>query len=224
MNTTVSDDDKKSYSKDDEEDTDSNETLAVNMIIDLEDTSMHNDHKDDNDDDSVYSDKETSYEELQNKYSLLYTKWVGLVKLHEDLKDILKKIQEQKDALEERNYELIAQVKDATARMNVAKASKLSVLVCVPPMRPAILQSFKDILEERRRQLMVVELYLLGIEVVMMFNGVKDLKGFKVKQLVPRGSLEELKGFHLCCSLTMDSTVQWAKGVCSNSNRKTLDV
>ncbi|KAI5672808.1 hypothetical protein M9H77_13172 [Catharanthus roseus] len=35
------------------------------------------------------------------------------------------------------------------------------------------------------------------IEVVLRFNGVEDLKGFKIKQLVPRGSLKELKG--LCC-------------------------
>ncbi|KAI5677363.1 hypothetical protein M9H77_08313 [Catharanthus roseus] len=34
---------------------------------------------------------------------------------------------------------------------------------------------------------------LLGIEVVLLFKGVEDLKGFKVKQLVPRASLEELK-------------------------------
>ncbi|KAI5649911.1 hypothetical protein M9H77_35916 [Catharanthus roseus] len=38
---------------------------------------------------------------------------------------------------------------------------------------------------------------LLGIEVVLLFNKVEDLKGFKVKQLVPRGSLEELKEFQL---------------------------
>ncbi|KAI5681703.1 hypothetical protein M9H77_02931 [Catharanthus roseus] len=31
---------------------------------------------------------------------------------------------------------------------------------------------------------------LLGIEVVLLFNGVEDLKGFKVKQLVPRGALK----------------------------------
>ncbi|KAI5678349.1 hypothetical protein M9H77_09299 [Catharanthus roseus] len=96
--------------------------LEESMIMSyLEDTSMHNDHKDDIDDDSIYSDEEVSYEELQDKYSLLYTKLVRLVKLHLDLKDNLKKIQEQKNALEEINYELIAQVKDATERANVAK-------------------------------------------------------------------------------------------------------
>ncbi|KAI5667422.1 hypothetical protein M9H77_17275 [Catharanthus roseus] len=110
MNITLNGDDKKSDSKEDEEDTDSNETLAFNVIIELEDTSMHIDHKDDTDDDSIYSDEE-----------LLYTNWVGLVKLHQELKDSLKKVQEQKDALEERNYELIAQVKDATERVNVAE-------------------------------------------------------------------------------------------------------
>ncbi|KAI5658571.1 hypothetical protein M9H77_27364 [Catharanthus roseus] len=91
MNTILSDDDKKSDSEDDKEDT---ETLAFNVIIDLENTSMHNDHKDDINDDSIYSDEEVSYEELKNKYRLLYTKWVGLVELHHNLKDSLKMIQE----------------------------------------------------------------------------------------------------------------------------------
>ncbi|KAI5654638.1 hypothetical protein M9H77_31825 [Catharanthus roseus] len=122
MNTTLIDnDDKKSDSENDEEDIDSNETLAFNVIIDLKDTSMHNDYKGDSDDGSIYSDEEVCYEELQNKYSLIYTKWVELVKLYQDLKDSLKKIQEQKDALEERNYELMAQVKDATKRVNAAE-------------------------------------------------------------------------------------------------------
>ncbi|KAI5675500.1 hypothetical protein M9H77_06450 [Catharanthus roseus] len=105
MITSLSYNDKKSDYEDDEEDT---ETLAFNVIIDLEDTSMHNDNKDDSDDDSIYSDEEVSNEELQNKHSLLYTKWVGPMELHQNLNDILKKIQEQKETLEERNYELIA--------------------------------------------------------------------------------------------------------------------
>ncbi|KAI5653051.1 hypothetical protein M9H77_30238 [Catharanthus roseus] len=84
LNTTLSDDKKKSDSEDDEEDTDSNEKLAFNVIIDLEATSMQMDHKDDNDDDSIYNDKEVSYKELQDKYSLLYTKWIGRVKLHKN--------------------------------------------------------------------------------------------------------------------------------------------
>ncbi|KAI5659025.1 hypothetical protein M9H77_27818 [Catharanthus roseus] len=45
---------------------------------DLEDKSMHNNHQDDRDDDSIYIDG-VSYEELQDKYSLFYTKWVGLL-------------------------------------------------------------------------------------------------------------------------------------------------
>ncbi|KAI5681031.1 hypothetical protein M9H77_02258 [Catharanthus roseus] len=76
---TTGDDDKKSDSKDDKEDTDYNETLAFNVIIELEDTSTHINHKDDSDDDSIYSDEEVSYEKLQDKCGLLYTKWVGLV-------------------------------------------------------------------------------------------------------------------------------------------------
>ncbi|KAI5650115.1 hypothetical protein M9H77_36120 [Catharanthus roseus] len=66
-------------------DTNSNETLAFNVVIDLEDTSIHNDHNVDSDDDSIYSDEEVPYKELQDKYSLLYTKWVGNVKLYQEL-------------------------------------------------------------------------------------------------------------------------------------------
>ncbi|KAI5681484.1 hypothetical protein M9H77_02712 [Catharanthus roseus] len=76
LNTTLSDDDKKNDSEDDEEDTDSYETLAFNAIIDLEDACMYNIHKDDSNDDSIYSDEEVYYEELQDKYSLLYNKWL----------------------------------------------------------------------------------------------------------------------------------------------------
>ncbi|KAI5667438.1 hypothetical protein M9H77_17291 [Catharanthus roseus] len=86
----------KSDFEDDEEDTDSNETVTFNMIIDLKDTSMHNDHKDDNDDDSIYTDEP-------------------------------KKIQEQKDALEKRNYKLMTHVKDATERVNMAKEKNSNI-------------------------------------------------------------------------------------------------
>ncbi|KAI5654080.1 hypothetical protein M9H77_31267 [Catharanthus roseus] len=83
MNSTLNDDDKKHDTEDDEEDTYSNETL--HLI----------------DDDSTYSDKELSYEELEDKYSLLYTKWIGLLELHQDLKDIFKKIKNKKMFLKE---------------------------------------------------------------------------------------------------------------------------
>ncbi|KAI5671356.1 hypothetical protein M9H77_11720 [Catharanthus roseus] len=53
---------------------------------------MHSDHKDDINNDSIYSDEEVSYEELQDKYSL---------------KDSLKKLK--------------AQIKGATERVNVTK-------------------------------------------------------------------------------------------------------
>ncbi|KAI5652922.1 hypothetical protein M9H77_30109 [Catharanthus roseus] len=101
------DDDKKSDVEDDKEDTDSNETLAFNVLIDLEDISMNNDRK--------MTVKMIPSIVMKN---LLYIKCVGLVKLHQDLKDRLKKIQEQKDTLERRNHVLIAQVKDVTDRVN----------------------------------------------------------------------------------------------------------
>ncbi|KAI5681790.1 hypothetical protein M9H77_03018 [Catharanthus roseus] len=55
---------------------------------------------------------------------------------------------------------------------------------------------------------------LLGIEVVLWFNSVEDLKGFKIKQFVPRESLEELKGFK--CAV--------CKRVCTDSTNETLHV
>ncbi|KAI5663065.1 hypothetical protein M9H77_22388 [Catharanthus roseus] len=131
-----------------------NGTLIFQVIIDLEDTSIHNYHKDDSDDDFIYSDQEVSYEELQDKYNLLYTKWVGLVELHQNLKDSLKKIQEQKDVLEERNYELIAQVKDRTERVLLVDAhpmhhfiDKLTPIVVLPflTVRNSINQVMEDI-------------------------------------------------------------------------------
>ncbi|KAI5677788.1 hypothetical protein M9H77_08738 [Catharanthus roseus] len=57
--------------------------------------------------------------------------------------------------------------------------------------------------KERSKPQRNMTLLLLGIEVVLRFKGVKELKGFKIKQLVPRESLEELKRF----------TVQYAKEV-----------
>ncbi|KAI5682244.1 hypothetical protein M9H77_03472 [Catharanthus roseus] len=65
-------------------------------------------------------------------------------------------------------------------------ASELSVLARVPPEPRTYTFYFVSII------------HAYGIEVVLLFNGVEDLKGFKVKQLVPRWSLEELKGFQLC--------------------------
>ncbi|KAI5663780.1 hypothetical protein M9H77_23103 [Catharanthus roseus] len=37
-----------------------------------------------------------------------------------------------------------------------------------------------------------------GIEVLLWFDGVEDLKGFKIKQLVARGS-QRVEGIQLCC-------------------------
>ncbi|KAI5648882.1 hypothetical protein M9H77_34887 [Catharanthus roseus] len=44
-------------------------------------------------------------------------------------------------------------------------------------------------------------------EVVLWFNGVEDLKGFKIKQLVLRKSLEELKGFN--CAAWPNCITNW---------------
>ncbi|KAI5667715.1 hypothetical protein M9H77_17568 [Catharanthus roseus] len=53
----------------------------------------------------------------------------------------------------------------------------------------------------------------LRIEVALRFNSVEDLKGSKVKHLVLRRSLKELKGFN-------DAV---AKGVYTDSTRETID-
>ncbi|KAI5658502.1 hypothetical protein M9H77_27295 [Catharanthus roseus] len=55
-----------------------------------------------------------------------------------------------------------------------------------------------------------------SIEVVLRFNGVEDLEGFKVKQLIPRGSLEELKGFN--CAVCKESN-NYIGGLTSTNNR-----
>lgn len=43
-----------------------------------------------------------SYEELQEKYNLMYTKWVDLVEINKDLKKSLQEVQDQKDSLEKK--------------------------------------------------------------------------------------------------------------------------
>ncbi|KAI5680961.1 hypothetical protein M9H77_02188 [Catharanthus roseus] len=82
-------------------------------------------------------------------------------------------------------------------------------------VQPQHLQIEEHILQKRRLQFMVVE-YLLGIKVVLLFNGVEDLKGFKVRQLVPSGSLEELKGFQQFYNSTM-LRIEGSSSPCSHT-------
>lgn len=100
---------------------DPNDTMAFNIVVDLKDTSFHYTRGCANDEDSLYGDEEDEkllFEELQEKYNLMYTKWIDLVKINKALKKNLEEVQDQKESLEIRNYELIAQVKDMTERLN----------------------------------------------------------------------------------------------------------
>lgn len=49
--------------------TNPNETIAFNAVVDWKDTSLH-------DVDTSASDEEVSYEEIEENYNLMYTKWI----------------------------------------------------------------------------------------------------------------------------------------------------
>lgn len=71
LNTTLSYEDKEETDHDDEDNNEASDTMAFNAVIDLKDNSLHVE-------DSA-SDEEISYEELQEKYNLMYAKWIELV-------------------------------------------------------------------------------------------------------------------------------------------------
>lgn len=98
---------------DDQDSSESRETMAFNGVIDMKDTSLHVEDSASNDK-SLFSDEEKPYEELQEKYNMMYAKWIDLVAI--TLKKDLQDIQKQNEAPKPRNYALIAQVKDVTRR------------------------------------------------------------------------------------------------------------
>lgn len=80
LNTTLNNEGKKEESDcDDEDDTDSNETITFNVVVNLKERSLHDNNSSASDQDSLYSDEEVSYEELLEKYDLMHTKWIDLV-------------------------------------------------------------------------------------------------------------------------------------------------
>lgn len=99
--------------------------MAFNIVVDLKDTSLHVTNNSVNDDQSIYNDEEDGevfLEELQEKYNLMYTKWVNFFEINKTLKKNLLDAQKQNKSLEQRNYELVAQVKDVTKRLNLAES------------------------------------------------------------------------------------------------------
>lgn len=99
MNTTLSDEDKKEETDyDDEEDTDPNETTAFNVMMDLKDISLYNVHISASNEESLYSDEEVSYEQLQENHNLMYSKWVDLVEIYKELRRSLKEVQDPKES------------------------------------------------------------------------------------------------------------------------------
>lgn len=122
LNETLSDDNKKEENNFDEGDhTDLNDTVTFNVVVDLKDTSLH---KTENsvDDESTFSnedDEKVMFGELKEKYNLMYAKWVKLLEINKAFKKDLQDVPKQKESLEQRNYEFIAQVKDVTERLNL---------------------------------------------------------------------------------------------------------
>lgn len=55
--------------------------------------------------------EEVTFDELQDKYNLMYNKWIELAEINKMLSKDLQYVQKQKESLEQRNYELMAQVK-----------------------------------------------------------------------------------------------------------------
>lgn len=87
MNITLSDEDKKKETDEDEEDKiDTNKTVVFNIVVDLSETTLHDDNNYMSKNDSFYRDEEVSYEELQNKYDLRYNKWIDPVEISKELK------------------------------------------------------------------------------------------------------------------------------------------
>lgn len=65
LNTTLRNEDKREGTNyDDEDDTNPNETMSFNLVIDLKDTFLHDVHNNASNDD-------VSYEKLQEKYNLM---------------------------------------------------------------------------------------------------------------------------------------------------------
>lgn len=75
MNITLSDEDKKKETDEDEEDKiDTNNNVVFNIVVDLSEKTLHDDNDYMSKNDSFYRDEEVLYEELQNKYDLKYNK------------------------------------------------------------------------------------------------------------------------------------------------------
>lgn len=73
--TTLSDEEKKEDTRyDDEDDTDPNERMTFNIVVDLKDISLHDADSCASNEESLDTDEEVTYEELQEKYNLMYTK------------------------------------------------------------------------------------------------------------------------------------------------------
>ncbi|KAI5649624.1 hypothetical protein M9H77_35629 [Catharanthus roseus] len=60
---------------------------------------------------------------------------------------------------------------------------------------------------------------LLGIKAMLWLNGVEDLKGFRIKQLVSRGSLEGVEGIQLCSMQRETEKTFKPQGRFRNDNR-----
>lgn len=74
------------------------DTVALNVVVDIKDTTLHNVEKCVDNDDSIYSDEddeEVIFEELQDKYNLMYTKRVELTEINKMFKKDLQNVKKQ---------------------------------------------------------------------------------------------------------------------------------
>lgn len=126
LNTTLSDDERNEETDYDEgNDVDHNDTVAFNVVAGMKDTSMHEVENNVDNEESIYNNEEdvaVIFQELRDKYSPMYTKWVELSQINKSLKKDLQDVQTQNESLEYRNYELMALIKDVTDRLNHDKS------------------------------------------------------------------------------------------------------
>lgn len=85
LKSTLSDEDERETDHHNKDNSEASDMVAFNAIINLKDNSLYVENGA-SEDESLYSDEEISYEELQEKYNLLYVKWIDFVIISNTLK------------------------------------------------------------------------------------------------------------------------------------------
>lgn len=95
LNTTLIDDEKEETDCDKGDNTQINDIISFNLVVDLKDISMHVIENSVRDDESTYSDEKdekVTFDELQDKYNLIYTMWIMIVEINKELKKDLQEV------------------------------------------------------------------------------------------------------------------------------------